>query len=72
MSYLSGMGRGKLTKTEIAARKRAAKSEGCSFIHADMPGEGWRHWFSGPNRGEPFDSKMASGVLSALRPQDAD
>lgn len=64
--YLFGMGTGKLTKGEIAARKRAAKSEGCTFIHADLPGEGWRHWFSGPNRGEPFDRSMAVRVMRAI------
>ena len=25
-----------------------------------------RHWFSGPNRGEPFDSAMASAVLGDI------
>lgn len=65
--YLFGMGYGKLSATDVRARKRAARAEGCSFIHADMPGEGWRFWFSGPNLGSPFDQNMERRVFSALR-----
>lgn len=26
-----------------------------------------RHWFAGPNRGEPFDSRLSSAVASEMK-----
>jgi hypothetical protein len=62
--FLSGRGR-----LSPAARRRiasVARRHGCAFTNVELPGEGWRYWFSGPNRGDPFDRAIAIAVREDL------
>lgn len=68
--YLFGLGRGHLTKKA----DRIARKHGVCLVNHTDPGcscgygcagectANRRHWFAGPNLGEPFDSRMARAV----------
>ena len=43
-----------------------ARAHGAKFVAVKMP-DGWRHWFSAPNLGEPFDSALSRAVMTDLR-----
>lgn len=43
-----------------------AKEHGVDFVTVHLPGEGPRGWFSGPNRGQPFDDRLAREVREDL------
>lgn len=43
-----------------------AEEHGAKFEQADLPGQGYTHWFTKPNEGEPFDSGTARAVLEAV------
>lgn len=65
--YFFGVGRGQL-RAEVREKINALASTRDSYIiNTNTPGEGWRYWFAGPNRGEPFDSSMKLGVMDKLR-----
>jgi hypothetical protein len=59
--------RGKLTSLEVEQRERIAKFHGIAFVYANIPGTGWQSWFSGPNRGAPFDDALARTVALDVR-----
>ena len=60
--YLFGLGPGHMPKrADMVARKH-----GATLVNYTEPRGEKRHWFAGPNRGEPFDSQMAREVMSAL------
>ncbi len=73
-TYFFGLGSGHLGK--LAAR--IAKRHGAVLVNYYDPycrcGRGCarhcpataRHWFAGPNRGEPYDSELARRVLGDL------
>lgn len=73
--YFFGLGPGWLPKSADAiARKHGARlinhtdpeckcGRGCSPCKCK---ESRRHWFTGPNYGEPFDSRMARAVAEDL------
>lgn len=64
--YLFGSGRGKI-KPSIRKRIDAiANRHDADFVNPNMPGEGWRFWFAGPNLGHPFDRAMANAVWEDL------
>lgn len=74
--YMFGSGRGHLS----ARAAKAARSEGAILVnytdsgcrcgyncsHTDCP-QSRRHWFSGANRGAPFDAELESRVMAAVR-----
>ena len=70
--YLFGVSGGWLPpRAATIARKHGAtlvnhRDPGCKCGYgcADNCPACKRHWFAGPNRGEPFDSAMACAVLS--------
>lgn len=64
--YYFGLGRGRLDTAEVARREAIAERHGCTFVHTQLPGEGWRSWYAGPNRGEPFDRQLAADVLGEV------
>jgi len=67
MSYMFGICREKLSKKEVTRRDRICKEEGgYGFELIRDPGEGWKGWFSGPNRGDPFDSALRQRVLDRV------
>lgn len=71
-----GVGRGHLS-TRVA---KTATKAGAELVNYTDPGcscrEGCsgyrcpanrRHWFAGPNRGEPWDRRLAERVMAAVR-----
>ena len=73
--YMFGCGRGHLS----ARAARAARKAGAELVNYTDPGcscgygcrsacrANQRHWFAGPNYGEPFDSRLARKVEAAVR-----
>jgi hypothetical protein len=68
--HMFGGGKGEVGKAEAARIDRAIAKTGheATFTNVKLPGDGWRYWFAGPNRGEPFDRQMAAEVLDAVGP----
>lgn len=78
--YHFGVGTGRLTGRQIAARRKAARKHGAKFhvVHGNQGhcvcGHGCRldecgilnYWFSSPNMGEPSDSATARAVAAEL------
>ena len=61
--HLFGLGMGHLSKRA----ERAAERGGATLVNYTEPRGEKRHWFAGPNRGEPDDSEMARRVMAAVR-----
>lgn len=56
-----------VTKAEATRRDKRASNIGgrhCGYIYAHMP-DGWRGWYYAPQRGEPFDSRLAREIMDA-------
>lgn len=69
MPHLFGIGDHRVSKREQARIRGAIKKsdwKGVEFIHCNMPGEGWKYWFAGPNQGGCFDKSMEIEVLMAV------
>jgi|SRR3990170_43087 len=59
-----------------ARADKIARKHGARLVNYTEPRGEKRHWFAGPNLGEPHDSTMARAVIADLRaagviPQDA-
>lgn len=52
--------------TRAIARKleRIARRHGAVMIEIEDPGSGYKRWFVGPNRGDPFDRALADAVAA--------
>ena len=62
--YLFGVSRGaKLSQRTIQRRDRVCREEGGHGYQQARDGGRWLSWFSAPNRGEPFDSRLSGRVL---------
>jgi len=70
--YMFGVTRCKLTSREMDKRDRACRIEGgygyqqIDESHGTADGGRWIGWFSGPNRGEPFNRELTERVRSRL------
>lgn len=65
--YMWGVTREKLSARECARRDKACVAEGGhGYTQINDPGQGWIGWFSGPNRGHPFDQALADAVAKRL------
>lgn len=73
--YFFGLGDGWMPrKAAVIARKHGATlvnhtDPGCKCGYGCISGEcksARRHWFAGPNRGEPFDSAMGRAVMAEI------
>lgn len=63
-----GLQRGKLTKITVTKRDRIARKVGgprCGYVYTNVPGLGWQGWGYAPNRGAPFDDRLAAEVHAA-------
>ena len=60
--YMFGVGSGHLSRRAAAAAKR----HGAELVNYTEPRGEKRHWFSAPNRGEPFDSRLGREVMAAV------
>lgn len=49
-----------------AAADKIAKKHGAEHVNFTEPTGRERGWFAGPNRGEPFDSLLASVVMADI------
>ena len=65
--YMFGCGPGHLTKRA----DQIAAEHGADLVNHTEPRGEKRHWFTIPNRGEPFDGQTAREVMDALRAADA-
>ena len=66
--YMFGVTHGKVSRAESARRDRICQDEGgygytqMDQSHGTAHGGRWIGWYSGPNRGEPFDRDLAARV----------
>lgn len=60
-----GVGTGRVSRSLYCRIARIAEKCGADFVNPSLP-EGPRYWFSGPNRGEPFDRALSHEVYAAL------
>lgn len=60
--YFFGLHNGHLK----AVAGKIAKKHGATHVNFTEPTGRKRGWFSGPNRGEPFDSRLASAVMADI------
>ncbi len=62
-----GVQRGKQSAAAVAAKDRICKEEGGhGYIYENIPGTGLQGWYTGPNRGAPFDGELAQRVLARV------
>lgn len=66
--HMFGVGKGEVSNAEYRSVEKAARAvrSDVAFACVFLPGTGWRHWFAGPNRGDPHDAAMARDVLAAV------
>jgi len=68
-SFFFGLHEGKLPVREVRRRTLIAKRHGAyRYVQIERAGRdgSWYGWFEGPNRGAPFDQRVASAVLRDL------
>ncbi len=64
--YFFSSGSGKIPAQLASRIDKIARQHGARFVSVTLPGEGPRFWFAGPNRGNPFDQRMANDVMADL------
>ena len=56
-----------LTDREVRQRDHACKAAGgYGYTYVRMPEGVWLGWYSGPNRGYPFDRRLEDRVAAAI------
>ena len=65
--HMFSVSRNKPSRANARKIESIAKRHECTFVEYVDPGSGYKNWFSGPNRGAPFDDAMARAVMGALR-----
>lgn len=73
--YLFGITYRKPTLDERTTRQTVAKRHGCTYVEVNrrkgsspgINGGDYQGWFSGPNRGEPFDTQLRLDVMADLQ-----
>lgn len=68
--YMFGVGRGRVDGEIVDKVQEVAEKHDCDFVHGYFPGDGFRYWFAGPNRGHPFDREMGRAVIDDLEIRD--
>lgn len=61
------VGRGEVPTKDLRKIRKVEKALGVNFHNPKLPGSGFRYWFSGPNRGFPFDRALTEEVREALQ-----
>jgi hypothetical protein len=65
--FMFGATRRKLTKKEENLRDRICCEEGgYGYTQIKKPTGEWIGWFSAPNRGNPFDQRLANRIFARL------
>lgn len=62
-----GIKLGRLSAEEQKMRHTVAKRHGCTWVYLREGNNTIKSWFSGPNRGEPFDSALARAVYADIK-----
>lgn len=70
--YVFGVSRRKPTEMQRLEIEIIVSYHGVTFVEYDDPSEGYKSWFTGPNRGEPFDSQLAKAVYADLKESGLD
>lgn len=71
--YMFGVTPRKLSARAVARRDRLCRQHGgygyqqVDESHGTAEGGRWVGWYSGPNRGAPFDGMLATKVLAAVK-----
>ena len=65
-----GVGEGRVSDARGKKIDAIARRFGATFTWIRLPGDGWRFWFSAPNRGEPFDGMTRAAVFASLAELD--
>lgn len=64
--YFFGVGCAKLAASFVKKIEEALKDTDVSLANPNLPGEGYRYWFAGPNRGDPWNTEMERDVFERL------
>ena len=64
--YMFGVSRQKPTRKAAKKMEQIAKRHGAYLIEGSFPGDGYKRWFVGPNRGHPFDRALSHAVYQDL------
>lgn len=51
---------------DVESIDKIARKHDCTFVQIKDGGGKWLSWFSGPNRGDPFNGALAETVLSEV------
>jgi hypothetical protein len=65
--HMFSVSRNKPSRVNARKIENIAKRNECDFVEYVDPGDGYKNWFAGPNRGAPFDDAMARAVMGDLR-----
>jgi hypothetical protein len=65
-TFQFGCGNGQIAARKASQINKIAKEHGATFIATKLP-EGHRYWFTAENRGEPFDSSLATSVKARVQ-----
>lgn len=65
--HFFGVSRERLSPREARRQDKIARQFGAHLVEVMyLPGVGYQRWFAGPNRGEPFNSRLARRVADAI------
>jgi len=64
--FYFGVRAGKRSREQQINRENLAKKFKVDWEYVNLPGDGYKSWFSARNRGFPFDDQLAAEVLGEL------
>ncbi|MCY3817314.1 MAG: hypothetical protein OXG59_13600 [Gammaproteobacteria bacterium] len=67
-----GEGRGRVSKRIVHHAERIAREHGAHFFCRDIPGEGWRYWFTHPDGGSAANRIIEQAIRSGLAAEGLD
>ncbi|MDE0489496.1 MAG: hypothetical protein OXI07_09950 [Gammaproteobacteria bacterium] len=67
-----GEGRGRVSDRVVRHAERIAREHGAHFFCRDIPGEGWRYWFTHPDGGSAANRMTEQAIRSGLAAVDLD
>jgi hypothetical protein len=62
--FMFGVGRTPISRATAKKVYAIAREHGFHFTSGCFPGDGYMHWFSGPNRGNPFDQACERAIMA--------
>lgn len=61
-----GIGRTPIAQVTAKKVQKIAREHDFHFVSGKFPGQGYQHWFAGPNLGAPFDDANARAIEADL------